>query len=108
MQQSYRDLAGSHIDLGDIDNWGSVGIFGSGRKRERARATAVDALETAKQSALGNLNQQGRNINQTNFANQYSQLMAFVGPITGAIDYANMIDYTALKIKHIDKGFQYA
>ena len=108
LQQSYRDLAGSHIDLGDIDNWGSVGIFGSGNKRARARATAVDALETAKLSALGNLNQQGRNINQTNFANQYSQLMAFGGPITGAIDYANMMDYTALKRKQIDKGLQYA
>lgn len=108
LQQSYRDLAGSHIDLGSIDNWGSVGIFGSGRKRERARATAVNALETAKLSALGNLNQQGRNINQTNFANQYSQLLAFGGPITGAIDYANMMDYSTLKRKQIDKGLQYA
>ena len=108
LQQSYRDLAGSHIDLGDIDNWGSVGIFGSGRKRKRARATAVDALETAKLSALGNLNQQGRNINQTNFANQYSQMLAFGGPIMGAIDYANMMDYTALRRKQIDKGLQYA
>ena len=108
LQQSYRDLAGSHIDLGDIDNWGSVGIFGSGNKRKRARDTAVNALETAKLSALGNLNQQGRNINQTNFANQYSRLSAFGGPITGAIDYANMIDYTALKKKQIDKGLQYA
>ena len=108
LQQSYRDLAGSHIDLGDIDNWGSVGIFGSGNKRKRARDTAVNALETAKLSALGNLNQQGRSINQTNFANQYSQLLAFGGPITGAIDYANMMDYSTLKRKQIDKGLQYA
>lgn len=108
LQQSYRDLAGSHIDLGDIDNWGSVGIFGSGRKRRRARETAATALETAKMTALGNLNQQGRNINQNNFANQYSQLLAFGGPITGAIDYTNMMDYTALKKKQIDKGLQYA
>ena len=108
LQQSYRDLAGSHIDLGDIDNWGSAGIFSQGSKREQARATAVNALETAKLSALGNLNQQGRNINQTNFANQYSQLLAFGGPITGAIDYANMMDYSTLKRKQIDKGLQYA
>lgn len=108
LQQSYRDLAGAHIDLGDIDNWGSAGIFSQGNKREQARATAVNALETAKLSALGNLNQQGRNINQTNFANQYSQLLAFGGPITGAIDYANMMDYSTLKRKQIDKGLQYA
>lgn len=108
LQQSYRDLAGSHIDLGDIDNWGSAGIFSQGNKREQARATAVNALETAKLSALGNLNQQGRNINRTNFANQYSQLLAFGGPITGAIDYANMMDYSTLKRKQIDKGLQYA
>lgn len=108
LQQSYRDLAGAHIDLGDIDNWGSAGIFSQGSKREQARATAVNALETAKLSALGNLNQQGRNINQTNFANQYSQLLAFGGPITGAIDYANMMDYSTLKRKQIDKGLQYA
>lgn len=108
LQQSYRDLAGAHIDLGDIDNWGSAGIFSQGSKREQARATAVNALETAKLSALGNLNQQGRNINRTNFANQYSQLLAFGGPITGAIDYANMMDYSTLKRKQIDKGLQYA
>lgn len=108
LQQSYRDLAGSHIDLGDIDNWGSAGIFSQGSKREQARATAVNALETAKLSALGNLNQQGRNINRNNFANQYSQLLAFGGPITGAIDYANMMDYSTLKRKQIDKGLQYA
>ena len=108
LQQSYRDLAGTHIDLGDIDNWGSAGIFSQGSKREQARATAVNALETAKLSALGNLNQQGRNINRNNFANQYSQLLAFGGPITGAIDYANMMDYSTLKRKQIDKGLQYA
>ena len=108
LQQSYKDLSGSNIDLGDISNWGSKGIFSSGLKRERARNTAVNALEIAKQSALGNLNQQGRKINQANFANQYSQLLAFGGPITGAIDYANMMDYTALKRKQIDKGLQYA
>lgn len=108
LQQSYRDLAGAHIDLGDIDNWGSAGIFSQGNKREQARATAVNALETAKLSALGNLNQQGRNINRTNFANQYSQLLAFGGPITSAIDYANMMDYTVLKRKQIDKDLQYA
>lgn len=108
LQQSYRDLAGAHIDLGDIDNWGSAGIFSQGSKREQARATAVNALETAKLSALGNLNQQGRNINRNNFANQYSQLLAFGGPITGAIDYANMMDYSTLKRKQIDKGLQYA
>ena len=104
LQQSYRDLASSNVELGDISNWGSVGIFGSGRKRRRARETAANALETAKLSALGNLNQQGRKINQTNFANQYSQLLAFGGPITGAIDYANMMDYSTLKRKQIDKG----
>lgn len=108
LQQSYRDLASSNVELGDINNWGSVGIFGSGRKRRRARETAATALETAKTTALGNLNQQGRNINQTNFTNQYSQLLAFGGPITGAIDYTNMMDYTALKKKQIDKGLQYA
>lgn len=108
LQQSYRDLAGAHIDLGDIDNWGSAGIFSQGSKREQARATAVNALETAKLSALGSLNQQGRNINRNNFANQYSQLLAFGGPITGAIDYANMMDYSTLKRKQIDKGLQYA
>lgn len=108
LQQSYKDLSGSNIDLGDISNWGSKGIFSSGLKRERARNTAANALEIAKQSALGNLNQQGRKINQANFANQYSQLLAFGGPITGAIDYANMMDYTALKRKQIDKGLQYA
>lgn len=108
LQQSYRDLAGSNIELGDIDNWGSKGIFSSGLKRKKARNTAATALEIAKQSALGNLNQQGRSINQNNFANQYSQLLAFGGPITGAIDYANMMDYTALKRKQIDKGLQYA
>lgn len=108
LQQSYKDLSGSNIDLGDISNWGSKGILSLGLKRERARNTAVNALEIAKQSALGNLNQQGRKINQANFANQYSQLLAFGGPITGAIDYANMMDYTTLKRKQIDKGLQYA
>ena len=108
LQQSYRDLAGSQVDLGDISNWGSVGIFGSGRKREQARATAATALEAAKLTALGNLNQQGRNINQANFNNQYSSLLAFGGPITGAIDYSNMIDYATLKRRQIDKGLQYA
>lgn len=108
LQQSYRDLASSNVELGDISNWGSVGMFGSGRKRRRARETAATALETANITALGNLNQQGRNINQNNFANQYSQLLAFGGPITGAIDYTNMMDYTALKKKQIDKGLQYA
>lgn len=108
LQQSYKDLSGSNIDLGDISNWGSKGIFSSGLKRERARNLAANALEIAKQSALGNLNQQGRKINQANFANQYSQLLAFGGPITGAIDYANMMDYTTLKRKQIDKGLQYA
>ena len=108
LQQSYRDLASSNVELGDISNWGSVGMFGSGRKRKNARETAAIALETAKTAALGNLNQQGRNINQTNFTNQYSQLLAFGGPITGAIDYTNMMDYTALKKKQIDKGLQYA
>ena len=108
LQQSYRDLAGSNIELGDIDNWGHKGLLGWGLKREKARNTAATALEIAKQSALGNLNQQGRSINQNNFANQYSQLLAFGGPITSAIDYANMMDYTALKRKQIDKGLQYA
>lgn len=108
LQQSYKDLSGSNIDLGDISNWGSKGILSSGLKRERARNLAANALEIAKQSALGNLNQQGRKINQANFANQYSQLLAFGGPITCAIDYANMMDYTALKRKQIDKGLQYA
>lgn len=108
LQQSYKDLSGSNIELGDISNWGSKGLFSSGLKRERARNLAANALEIAKQSALGNLNQQGRKINQANFANQYSQLLAFGGPITGAIDYANMMDYTALKRKQIDKGLQYA
>ena len=52
LQQSYRDLAeASSIDLGDLDKWGSKGIFSSGQKRKRARATAVSALEAAQRSA---------------------------------------------------------
>ena len=108
LQQSYRDLAGSNIELGDIDNWGHKGLLGWGLKREKARNTAATALETAKTAASGNLSQQGTSINQNNFANQYSRLLAFGGPITGAIDYANMMDYTALKRKQVDKGLQYA
>ena len=47
LQQSYRDLASSNVELGDISNWGSVGMFGSGRKRENARETAAIDLGTA-------------------------------------------------------------
>lgn len=40
--------------------------------------------------------------------NMMANFSAFGGPITGAIDYANMMDYTTLKRKQIDKGLQYA
>lgn len=89
LQADYQKLAGTHLDLGDINQWGSAGILSSGRKRQKARQQAVDALEVAQQTALGNLGERGRAINQSNMLNMYSNLMAF----GGAIDYAFTNDY---------------
>ena len=53
LQSDYNSLANANVELGDIDQWGSKGIFSSGSKRKRARRKAVEALETAKMQAGG-------------------------------------------------------
>lgn len=81
LQSDYNSLANANVELGDIDQWGSKGIFSSGSKRKRARREAVEALETAKMQAAGSLASRGEGINQMNFANQYANLIADGGSI---------------------------
>ena len=35
LQQSYKDLSGSNIDLGDISNWGSKGLLSSKKRKSK-------------------------------------------------------------------------
>lgn len=95
LQSDYNSLANANVGLGDIDQWGSKGIFSSGSKRKRARREAVEALETAKMQAAGSLASRGEGINQMNFANQYANLIADGGSIH--IDSKNKGKFNATK-----------
>ena len=88
------------ITTKDIDSEGS--------KAEKIAAELNDQIYQANRDKISHMIAAANTLDSDYDRNMRANFSAFGGPITGAIDYANMIDYTVLKRKQIDKGLQYA
>ena len=88
------------ITTEDIDSEGS--------KAKKITAELNDQIYQANRDKISHMMAAANTLDSDYDRNMRANFSAFGGPITGAIDYANMIDYTVLKRKQIDKGLQYA
>ena len=88
------------ITTKDIDSEGS--------KAKKITAELNDRIYQANRDKISHMMAAANTLDSDYDRNMRANFSAFGGPITGAIDYANMIDYTVLKRKQIDKGLQYA
>ena len=88
------------ITTEDIDSEGS--------KAKKITAELNDQIYQANRDKISHMFAAANTLDSDYDRNMRANFSAFGGPITGAIDYANMIDYTVLKRKQIDKGLQYA
>jgi len=80
------DALTNTVDLGKIGDWGSKGFLSSGSKRKHAFNTAKNALATATDTRIADINQRGLEINRRNTFGQLGNLTAFGGYIGGALD----------------------
>ena len=83
-------------------------IDSEGPKATKITAELNDQINQANRSRISHMIAAANVLDSDYDRSVRANFSAFGGPITGAIDYANMIDYTALKRKQIDKGLQYA
>lgn len=83
-------------------------IDSEGPEATKITAELNDQIGQANRGKISHLIASANALDSDYDRNMMANFSAFGGPITGAIDYANMMDYTALKRKQIDKGLQYA
>lgn len=83
-------------------------IDSEGPKATKITAELNDQIGQANRGRISHMIAAANALNSDYDRNMRANFSAFGGPITGAIDYTNMMDYTALKRKQIDKGLQYA
>lgn len=75
-QNSFKD-----VTLGDIDNWGSKGIFSAGRRRQAARDEAANYLVASNDARQRNLLNTAENINAESTHNALLNITAKGGKI---------------------------
>lgn len=75
-QNSFKD-----VTLGDIDNWGSKGIFSSGKRRQAARDEAANYLAASNDARQRNLLNTAENIDVENTHNALLNITAKGGKI---------------------------
>lgn len=75
-QNSFKD-----VTLGDIDNWGSKGIFSAGRRRQAARDEAANYLAASNDARQRNLLNTATNINTESTHNALLNITAKGGKI---------------------------
>ena len=75
-QNSFKD-----VTLGDIDNWGSKGIFSAGRRRQAARDEAANYLAASNDARQRNLLNTAANINTESTHNALLNITAKGGKI---------------------------
>ena len=75
-QNSFKD-----VTLGDIDNWGSKGIFSAGRRRQAARDEAANYLAASNDARQRNLFNTAANINAESTHNALLNITAKGGKI---------------------------
>ena len=83
-------------------------IDSEGPEATKITAELNDQIGQANRGKVSHLIASANALDSDYDRNMMANFSAFGGPITGAIDYANMMDYTTLKRKQIDKGLQYA
>ena len=83
-------------------------IDSEGPKATKITAELNDQISQANKGRISHMLAAANTLDSDYDRTMKANFSAFGGPITGAIDYSNMMDYTALKRKQIDKGLQYA
>ena len=83
-------------------------IDSEGPEATKITARLNDQISQANRGRVSHMIASANALDSDYDRNMMANFSAFGGPITGAIDYANMMDYTTLKRKQIDKGLQYA
>ena len=83
-------------------------IDSEGPKATKITAELNDQIDQANRGRISHMIAAANALDSDYDRNMRANFSAFGGPITGAIDYSNMMDYTVLKRKQIDKGLQYA
>lgn len=83
-------------------------IDSEGRKATRITNELNDQIDQANRGRVSQLFAAANALDSDYDRSMRANFSAFGGPITGATDYANMMDYTTLKRKQIDNGLQYA
>ena len=83
-------------------------IDSEGPKATKITAELNDQISQANKGRISHMLAAANMLDSDYDRTMKANFSAFGGPITGAIDYSNMMDYTTLKRKQIDKGLQYA
>lgn len=83
-------------------------INSEGSKATKITAELNDQISQANRGKISHIIAAANALDSDYDRNMRANFSAFGGPITGAIDYSNMMDYTTLKKKQIDRDLQYA
>lgn len=83
-------------------------INSEGSKATKITAELNDQISQANRGKISHMIAAANALDSDYDRNMRANFSAFGGPITGAIDYSNMMDYTTLKKKQIDRNLQYA
>ena len=83
-------------------------IDSEGPKATKITAELNDQISQANRGRISHMIAAANALDSDYDRNMKANFSAFGGPITGTIDYSNMMDYTTLKRKQVDKGLQYA
>ena len=83
-------------------------INSEGSKATKITAELNDQISQANRGKISHMIAAANALDSDYDRNMRANFSAFGGPITGAIDYSNMMDYTTLKKKQIDRDLQYA
>ena len=83
-------------------------IDSEGRKATKITNELNDQIDQANRGRVSQLFASANALDSDYDRSMRANFSAFGGPITSATDYANMMDYTALKRKQIDNNLQYA
>ena len=83
-------------------------IDSEGRKATKITNELNDQIDQANRGRVSHMFAAANALDSDYDRSMKANFSAFGGPITGATDYANMMDYTTLKRKQIDNGLQYA
>ena len=83
-------------------------INSEGSKATKITAELNDQISQANRGKISHMIAAANALDSDYDRNMRANFSAFGGPITGAIDYSNMMNYTTLKKKQIDRNLQYA